>query len=82
MRGQQGRRVDLAEFAELVAEYRWLGLVDDAIAERFGVTVEGLHKRFAAAGIERGRRYRDIEDAHAEPVMTKAAVRATYARAS
>lgn len=83
MRGQQGRRLDLGEFADRVGEYRdWLGLTDDAIAERFGITVEGLHKRFAAAGIERGRRYRDIEDAHVEAVLTKAEVRATYPRAS
>lgn len=78
----KGQRID-ETFPELVAEFRWLGLVDDAIAARLGISVEGLHKRFAQFGIERGRRWRDIEDAHAEPVMTKAEVRAcTYRRAS
>jgi hypothetical protein len=62
-------------FPERIAEYRELGYVDDAIAARLGITVEGLHKRFGKFGIARGRRWRDIEDAHVEAVMTKAQVR-------
>ena len=70
----RGRRVD-ETFPELVAELRWLGYCDDAIAARLGISTEGLHKRFAKFGIPQGRRWRDIEDARAEPPMTKAAVR-------
>ena len=74
MSGQQGRPVD-ETFVDLVAELRWLGYCDDAIAHRYGISVEGLHKRFAKFGIPQGRRWRDIEDARLEPPMTKAAVR-------
>jgi hypothetical protein len=77
----KGKRVD-DQFPELVDEFRWLGLCDDAIAARLGITVEGLHKRFGQFGIARGRRWRDIEDAHAEPVLTKAQVRAAGIRAA
>lgn len=70
----RGRPLD-ETFPEHIDEYRWLGLCDDAIAARLGISVEGLYKRFDHFGIARGRRWRDIEDAHLEPVMTKAQVR-------
>ncbi len=75
MSGQQGRRVDEARFVEEVAELRELGYCDDAIACRLRITTEGLHKRFAKAGIPTGRRWRDIEDARLEAPLTKAQVR-------
>lgn len=77
----RGKAVD-DQFPDLVAEYRWLGLCDDAIAARLHISVEGLYKRFKQFGIARGRRWRDIEDAHAEPVLTKAEVRAAGIRAA
>lgn len=64
-------------FPELIAEYRYLGYRDDDIALKLGVTVEGLHKRFKYFDIAQGRRWRDIEDARTEPVMTKTQVRRT-----
>lgn len=71
----RGRQLD-DRFPEQIAELREFGYRDDDIACRLGITVDGLYKRFAKFGIARGRRWRDIEDAHTEAVMTRDEVRA------
>lgn len=61
-------------FPDVVAEYREFGYRDDDIACKLGIALESLYKRFAKFGIPRGRRWRDIEDAHIENTLTKSQI--------
>lgn len=60
---------------DIVADHRACGRTDDDLALTFGISVESLHRRFYRFGIPIGRRWRDIEDAHVAPVMSKDEVR-------
>lgn len=61
-------------FPDIIADYRELGYCDDDIARRLGLTTETLHRRFDRLGIRRGRRWRDIEDARPDNVLTRSQI--------